>query len=64
VGEHAHAFHVVVELLPRERLDHRRNVSQGPVACFFGEVHVDLKLHFAFHRRRVEQNLVRRNDPA
>ena len=64
MGEDADALHVVVELLGGQRADHRRDLAQRTVAVLFGEMDFDVELHFARHRRGVEQQLVRRHDPA
>jgi len=58
VGQNSDTFDVVVKLLLGESFDDRRNIAEGAVAVFFGEVDIDLELDFEFDRGGVEEDLV------
>jgi len=64
VDENAHAFYIVVELAGRQRLHNGRYFRERTITLFLREENIDLKFHFPFHRRRIEQHFMRGNPPA
>ena len=47
-----------------QRLHHRRHFGERAITLLLREENIDLEFHFPFHRRRIEQHLMRCNPPA
>src|SRR5262249_7065882 len=62
--EDPNSFHIIIELLRRQRMNRWRHLGQRAIDVLFWEKNLDREFHLAFHRRRIEQNLMRRNTAA